>query len=80
MLQVESDIKADAIYIQLADEPIGYTKELDDNRLIDYSMNPEEPVGIDLLAVSEGVKLNDLPEVKIVERILKGLGVKAYTE
>ena len=80
MLQIESDIKADAIYIQLMDEPIGYTKELDDNRLIDYSMNPGKPVGIDLLAVSEGVKLNGLPEVKTVEKILKGLGVKAYTE
>ena len=80
MLQVESDIKTDAIYIQLMDEPIGYTKELDDNRLIDYSMNPGKPVGIDLLAVSEGVKLNGLPEVKTVEQILKGLGVKAYTE
>jgi len=80
MLQIESDIKADAIYIQLMDEPIGYTKELDDNRLIDYSMNPEKPVGIDLLAVSEGVKLDGLPEVKTVEKILKGLGVKVHTE
>lgn len=80
MLQVESDIKADAIYIQLVDEPIGYTKELDDNRLIDYSMNPGKPVGIDLLVVSEGVKLNGLPEVETVEKVLRGLGVKAYTE
>lgn len=80
MLQVESDIKADAIYIQLMDEPIGYTKELDDNRLIDYSMNPGKPVGIDLLVVSEGVKLNGLPEVETVEKILKGLGVKVHTE
>jgi len=80
MLQIESDIKADAIYIQLMDEPIGYTKELDDNRLIDYSMNPGKPVGIDLLAVSEGVKLDGLPEVKTVEKILKGLGVKVHTE
>ena len=80
MLQIESDIKADAIYIQLLDEPIGYTKELDDNRLIDYSMNPGKPVGIDLLAVSEGVKLDGLPEVKTVEKILKGLGVKVHTE
>ena len=80
MLQVESDIKADAIYIQLTDEPIGYTKELDDNRLIDYSMNPGQPVGIDLLAVSEGVKLNGLPRVEIVEGILKSIGVKTHTE
>ncbi len=80
MLRIETDPTADAIYIQLLDEPIGYSEELDDNRLIDYTMNPGKPVGIDLLAVSEGVKLNDLPEAKVVGEILKALGVKIYTE
>ncbi len=80
MLHVESDPVADAVYIQLNSEPIGYTKELDDNRLVDYSINPGKPVGVDLLAVSEGVKLNDLPAIEIVKNILKGLGVKVYTE
>ena len=80
MLRVESDPTADAIYIQLLDEPIGYTEELDDNRLIDCTLNPGKPVGVDLLAVSEGVKLNGLPEVETIENILNGLGVKTYTE
>ncbi len=78
MLHVESDPTADAVYIQLNDEPIGYTEELDDNRLIDCTMNPGKPVGIDLLAVSEGVKLEGLPEVETVKKILVGLGVKVY--
>ena len=78
MLHVESDPITDAVYIQFTDEPIGYTKELDDNRLIDYSMNPGKPVGIDLLVVSEGVKLDGLPEAKTVEKILEALGVKVY--
>ena len=78
MLHVESDPTADAVYIQLLNEPIGYTKELDDNRLVDYTMNPGKPVGVDLLAVSEGVKLEGLPEVESVEKILVGLGVKVY--
>ncbi len=78
MLRIETDPTADAIYIQLLDEPIGYSKELDDNRLIDYTMNPGKPVGIDLLAVSEGVKLDGLPEVETIKRILVGLGVKVY--
>ena len=76
MLHVESDPMADAIYIKLTNEPIGYTKELDDNRLVDYTLNPGEPVGIDLLAVSAGVKLDGLPETQIVKQILAGLGVK----
>lgn len=78
MLHIESDPIADAVYIQLIDEPIGYTKELDDDRLIDYTLNPGKPVGVDLLAVSEGVKLNDLPEVETIGKILEGLGVSVY--
>ena len=80
MLHIESDPIVDAVYIQLISEPIGYTEELDDNRLVDYSINPEKPVGVDLLAVSGGVKLNGLPEVETVKKILNGLGVTVYTE
>ncbi len=79
MFDVSSDSKADAVYIKFTDEPIGYTKELDDNRLIDISMSTGNPVGIDLSSVSKGVKTNDLPEVDAVERILKGLGIGTYT-
>ena len=80
MLRIETDPKADAIYIQLLDEPIGYSEELDDNRLIDLTLNPGKPVGVALLAVNEGVKLNGLPEVETIKRILVGLGIKVYTE
>lgn len=75
VLHVESDPRADAIYIQLLDEPIGYTEELDDNRLIDRSLSTDKAVGIDLSSVSEGVKLDRLPEVEIVRKILVGLGI-----
>ena len=78
MLRIETDPKADAIYIQLLDEPIGYSEELDDNRLIDLTLNPGRPVGVALLAVSEGVKLDGLPEAKIIENVLVGLGVSVY--
>ena len=78
MLRIETDPKADAVYIQLLDEPIGYSEELDDNRLIDLTLNPGKPVGVALLAVSEGVKLDGLPEVEIIEKILGSLGVKTY--
>ncbi len=80
LLRVETDPTADAVYIQFLDEPIGYSEELDDNRLIDRTMNPGKPVGVDLLSVSAGVKLNGLPEVETIKRILIGLGVRVYTE
>ena len=75
MLNVHTDPRADAIYIQLFDEPIGYTEELGDNRLIDRTLDGK-PVGIDLTSVSHGVKLSGLPEVDGIENLLKGLGIK----
>jgi len=78
VLRITSDSKADAIYIQLLDEPIGYTEELDDNRLIDRTLNPGKVVGVDLSSVSKGVILKGLPEAEVVERILIGLGIKVY--
>ncbi len=76
MLKVDTDPKADAVYITLLEEPIGYSKELDSNRIIDCTLNPGKPVGIDLLSVSQGVKLAGLPEAERVEKILIGLGIK----
>jgi hypothetical protein len=76
MLNIETNTQADAIYVQISDEAIGYSKELDVNRVVDYTLNPGKPVGIDLLCVSEGVKLAGLPEVKGLESALKGLGIK----
>ena len=78
MLRIETDPKADAIYIQLLDEPIGYSEELDDNRLIDLTLNSGKPVGVALLVVSEGVKLDGLPEVKTIKKVLVGLGINTY--
>ena len=78
MLRITSDTRADAVYIQLLDEPIGYTEELDDDRLIDRTLNPGKVVGIDLSSVSKGVNLEGLPERESLENILVGLGIKVY--
>jgi len=78
MLKVDTDPRADAVYIQLLDEPIGYTEELDDNRLIDRTLNPGRVVGIDLSSVSKGVNLEGLPERENLEKILVGLGVEIH--
>ncbi len=80
MLRIRTDPRADAIYIQLLDEPIGYTEELDDDRLIDRTLNPGKVVGIDLSSVSKGVNLKGLPESETIGKILVGLGVKTYNE
>ncbi len=78
IVNVERDVVADAVYIQLTTKHIVSTKELDNNRLIDYS-DSGKPVGIDLLEVSKGVKLNDLPEAEAVKNVLASLGIRVYT-
>jgi len=80
MLRVSSDPEADAVYIYLIDnELVGYTQELDDNRLIDRAPDGQA-IGIDLMLVSKGVKLEGLPEAETVEKILTGLGVSIIKE
>ncbi len=76
MIRVEVDKTMDAIYIQLLAEPVGYSRELDDNRIIDYTLNPGDTVGIDLQAVSEGVKLDGLPHAEEIKGILLEMGIK----
>ena len=68
-MRAEYDKKADAIYIYLSDEPYAYGTNLDHERRIDYDANGE-PIGVELLCVSEGVITNDLPHRGEIERLL----------
>lgn len=79
MLKVMTDTLADAVYIYLGKgtNVVSYTKELDDNRTIDYS-DEDEPVGVGLLNVSMGVETDDLPSREKIENLLKGLGIKLF--
>ena len=56
------DKVADAIYIKLSDMPYAYGKDLDDLRRIDYDSNGDLR-GVELLCVSEGVIIDDLPQI-----------------
>ena len=76
MLKIGIDEAADAVYIKFSSDPVGYGEELDDFRIVDYSLNPGKPVGVSLHAVSEGVKLEGLPQPDKVRSILGGLGVQ----
>ena len=82
MLNVRTGTKADVIYIQLSDGIIDYTQEIDENRLLDYSnrvLNYETGtilVGVEFFSVSQGVKLDGLPEVEGLKELLVGLGMK----
>jgi uncharacterized protein YuzE len=65
---------ADAIYVYLNDQPVAYTKELDDYRLIDYSADGAV-AGIEFLGVSGGIDLSDIPFEKTVGQLIRDLGL-----
>ena len=74
-MRLEYDKEADAIYIYLSDAPYAYGENLDHERRIDYDANGE-PMGIELLCVSEGVNVIDLPNSEIITRILEDRHIK----
>jgi uncharacterized protein YuzE len=69
-MRVDHDRKADAIYVWLRDLPYAFGVDLDHARHIDYA-GDEKPIGIELLNVSRGVNLDNLPERGELERVLK---------
>jgi uncharacterized protein YuzE len=76
-LKFKYDKKADAIYIQLGNGSYAYGKDLDEERRIDYDSD-NNPIGVELLCVSEGVITDNLPDRATIERLLGDKGVKIY--
>lgn len=76
-MELKWDRKADAIYIYLSDEPYAHGKNLDPERRIDFNKDGE-PIGVELLCVSEGVITDDLPNRAEIERALDDRGIKIY--
>jgi uncharacterized protein YuzE len=76
-MRLTHDHVADAIYIVLRDEPYAFGTDLDHARHIDYGED-RKPIGIELLNVSKGVNLDDLPERAAVERLLSEHRIKMF--
>lgn len=61
-LRVERDEELDVMYVWLRPGVArAYGQKLDDSRYIDYGAD-RRPIGIELLDVSQGVNLDDVPE------------------
>ncbi len=69
------DRKADAVYIKLSDQPYAFGEDIDHERRVDYAADGT-PIGIELLCVSEGVDLSNLPRVDEVTAALRQLGIR----
>ena len=77
MIRMTHDKKADAIYIYFTNKEVAYSKEMDTERIVDYSAD-NEPIGVELLSVSNGVNTDDLPNQSEIERALFDKGIKTY--
>ena len=68
-MRFSHDAEADAIYITLREMPYKWGEDLDHRRRIDFGED-DRPIGIELLSVSKGIDLNDLPERATIARLL----------
>ena len=77
--KIKHDKKADAIYIYINNNQYSHGKDLDEERRIDYDSD-NQPIGIELLCVSEGVIVDELPYQYEVEKLLidKHTGLHPY--
>lgn len=72
--------EADAADIYLQEGiSVARTKNLDGVRLIDYA-DSSEPVGIELLDVSAGVNLDDLPSRDVIATLLEKQHIKIFAQ
>jgi uncharacterized protein YuzE len=73
-MRSEHDPQADAIYITLREVPYRWGQDLDDSRRVDVGTD-NQPCGIELLNVSDGVDVTDLPDCEAVSRVLQEHGI-----
>ena len=74
-IEVEHDPEANAIYVRLADAPYDHTEELDTERNLDYAADGTV-IGVELLNVSRGVDLRDVPSATAIAEALRQRNIR----
>lgn len=75
-MRITIDEDVDAAYIQLTEAEVAYSRRLDDRRILDYD-DDGSPRGIELLYVSDGVNVRDLPDQEAICRLLEAHGIRS---
>ena len=71
------DERADTLYIRFNDALYEYSNELDEFRFLDCDVNGNA-IGVELLNVSNGVTLDNLPHQAEIDKILTKRNIKVY--
>ena len=74
-MEYEYDANADCAYILINKLPYAYSKEIDDTRFVDYAED-DTVIGIELLYVSGGVDICDLPYKTEIGKLLEKNDIK----
>ena len=70
-MSLEYDEATDSLYIHLREGiPRAFGRNLDDTRYVDFGPDGK-PIGVELLSVSKGVKLDGLPEAEAIADLLR---------
>ena len=72
-MQVEIDPEVDAAYVRFTDLSVARTATIDSQRIIDYGPD-DEVVGVEFLALHQGVDLRGLPRHDELARLFDSLG------
>jgi uncharacterized protein YuzE len=69
-MSLDYDEATDSLYIHLREGiPRAFGRNLDDARYVDFGPDGK-PIGVELLNVSKGVKLEGLPEAEAISELL----------
>jgi uncharacterized protein YuzE len=72
-VRLEIDPEADAAYVRMRETGVARTTPLDSQRIVDYDADGEV-VGIEFLAIHQGLDLRDLPYHDQLTQLFEGLG------
>ena len=74
-MHLDYDPGSEAAYVQFLDEPVDATRQVDDDRILDFTADGRV-LGLELLGVRGGVRLSGLPvDQGAVARLLHGAGI-----
>ncbi len=76
MITIMKSDEIDSVLIEFESGTAGYAEELDEDRIIDYSLNPGHPIGVSLHNISKGVILKGLPQPETIRKILISLDIR----
>lgn len=77
-MEYQHEPDADCAYILINELPHAYSKEIDEARFVDYAEDGSV-IGVELLYISGGVDVSDLPYASQIAELLEKHNVKVFS-